>query len=120
MDRIPILRVGDTLLISVQVELHDTLVRQLQDDLLNSLSARPASGVVIDVSSVAVLDTFTARSLAQTAQMAKLMGTITVVAGLMPSVAITLTEMGFSATAFDTARDVDAALAHLATFAEDS
>lgn len=111
MERIPILRIGEVLLASIQIELHDTLVEQLQLDILRTIEARPARGLVIDVSAVAVLDTFTARALAQTAEMAALMGTKTVVAGFAPAVALTLVEMGFATRTFGTAVDLQAALA---------
>lgn len=113
MDRVPILRIKDVLLVSVQVELYDALVQRLQEDILSILSQQPATGLVMDVSSVKILDTFTARTLAHTAQMAKLMGARTLVVGLQPAVALTLTEMGFGSGGFTTALTVDRAVAAL-------
>ncbi len=110
MNRIPVLRARDVLLVSVQTDLDDQLVQSLQEDVLATLDKRPARGVVIDVSSVSVVDTFTARAIAQTAQMAQLMGASTVVSGLQPAVVMTLTEMGFTARGFMTALDIDGAL----------
>jgi rsbT antagonist protein RsbS len=112
-ERIPILRVGDYLLISVQTHLHDAVVERLQDEVLTELAVRPAKGVVVDVSSGSVLDTFTARALARTAQMAALMGARTITSGLSPSVALTLVEMGFNARGVETAMDVNDAFSQL-------
>lgn len=113
MERIPILRVGNILLLSIQVELHDSLVQQIQSDVLGALEKEPAAGLVVDISSVEILDTYTARALAQLAQMSGLMGSRTILTGMRPAIAFTLTEMGFNATGFRTALDVDQAITML-------
>lgn len=114
MDRIPILRVRGIIIVSLQIDLSDSLVYQFQEDLLNSLEANPAKGIVIDVSSVRILDTFTSRALAQTAQMAMLMNTPTVISGMNPAIVLTLIEMGFTGTnGFRTTLDLDSAIALL-------
>lgn len=113
MDRVPIVRIGDVLFVSIQLDLHDALVAQLQEDVLQQLERGGTRGLVVDVSAVSVLDTFTARALAQTGQMARLMGARLIVSGINPAVSITLTEMGFDSRGFETALDADAALARL-------
>jgi rsbT antagonist protein RsbS len=114
MDRIPILRVRGIVIVSLQIDLSDSLVYQFQEDLLSSLEANPAKGIVIDVSSVRILDTFTSRALAQTAQMAMLMNTPTVISGMSPSIVLTLIEMGFAGmNGFRTTLDLDSAIALL-------
>lgn len=110
IDRIPILRVRNVLIVSIQVDLHDTLVQRMQEDLLRELERSPARGLVIDISAVDILDTFTARALAQTARMAGVMGTETVIVGMRPAIAQTLVEMGFMPFGFRTALDLDTAL----------
>ncbi len=115
IDRIPILRIRDVLIVSIQVDLHDTLVQRMQEDLLRELERAPARGLVVDISAVDVLDTFTARALAQTARMASVMGTAAVIVGMRPSIAQTLVEMGFMPFGFRTALDLDSALHMLQT-----
>ena len=109
IDRIPILRIRDLLLISIQADLHDILVEQLQSDILKELERKSAQGLVLDISALLVLDTYTARAFVHTAQMARLMGTRTIVSGMTPAIALTLTEMGFSASGFETALDLESA-----------
>jgi rsbT antagonist protein RsbS len=113
IDRIPILRIRDLLLVSIQADLHDILVEQLQGDILKELERKSAHGLVLDISALQVLDTYTARAFVHTAQMARLMGTRTIVSGMTPAIALTLTEMGFSASGFETALDLESALAAL-------
>ncbi|HMU38412.1 MAG TPA: STAS domain-containing protein [Pseudomonadota bacterium] len=113
VDRIPILRIRDLLLVSIQVDLHDLLVEQLQSDILKELERKSARGLVLDISALNLLDTYTARAFVHTAQMAKLMGTRTIVSGMTPAIAMTLTEMGFSASGFETALDLESALTAL-------
>lgn len=113
MQEIPILYVDEVMLVSIQTDLHDALIHQLQEDLLRALERRSARGLVLDVSAVTIMDTFTARALAQTAQMATLMGTRTIVAGMHPNIALTLTEMGFAAFGFETALNLDGAIERL-------
>ena len=119
IDRIPILRIRDLLLVSIQADLHDILVEQLQSDILKELERKSAQGLVLDISALLVLDTYTARAFVHTAQMARLMGTRTIVSGMTPAIAMTLTEMGFSAGGFETALDLESALTALSTHDSD-
>jgi rsbT antagonist protein RsbS len=119
IDRIPILRIRDLLLVSIQADLHDILVEQLQSDILRELERKSARGLVLDISALQVLDTYTARAFVQTAQMARLMGTRTIVSGMTPAIALTLTEMGFSASGFETALDLESALEAMSAPAEE-
>lgn len=114
MDRpIPILRVRGVVVVPIQIDLTDSLVDRLQEDVLADLARRTARGLVIDVSSLELLDTYTARALTGVAQAAGLMGTPTVVSGIRPAVAQTLSEMGFRPSGFKTALSLDRALDHL-------
>ena len=115
IDRIPILRIRDLLLVSIQADLHDILVEQLQSDILKELERKSARGLVLDISALNILDTYTPRAFVHTAQMARLMGTRTIVSGMTPAIAMTLTEMGFSAGGFETALDLESALTALST-----
>ena len=115
IDRIPILRIRDLLLVSIQADLHDILVEQLQSDILKELERKSARGLVLDISALNIVDTYTARAFVHTAQMARLMGTRTIVSGMTPAIAMTLTEMGVSAGGFETALDLESALTALST-----
>jgi len=94
MDRVPILKLGDTLILTLQVELHDRLALRLQEDILNEIHQTRSRGMVIDVSTVEVVDSFMGRMLSDTAVMAGAMGVDTVLVGIRPEIAITLQEMG--------------------------
>ncbi len=107
MERIPVLKVGDFLLVTIQEELHDRLVLKLQEDLLARISETSARGVLIDISSLDMVDSFTGRVLANTAGMAHLLDAETVVVGMRPAVAITLVELGLSLKGIHTALNVD-------------
>jgi rsbT antagonist protein RsbS len=96
MDRIPILRLGDCLLVTIQVEMHDRLALALLDDLANAVVVNAARGVLIDISSVQVVDSYIGRMLGDIAATCRLLDAETVVVGMRPSVAITLTELGIS------------------------
>ena len=111
--RIPILRIGDTLVTSVQVELRDSVVDAFQRDVLTMLERTGARGVVIDISTLDMVDTYVARMLTETGQMARLMGARTVIVGMRPEVAATLTSMGFSLLGVDTALSLEEGLARL-------
>lgn len=113
MERIPIMRIDNCLMVSIQVELYDELVAQLQVDILDIIDQKPARGVVIDVSGLELLDTFTSRALARTATMTGLMGAETIITGMRAEIAMTLIEMGFSGSTLHTERDIDTALAYL-------
>ncbi len=107
MDRIPILRLGKFLLVTVQVDMHDRLALALQDDLTTEIVAHRARGVLIDISAVDVVDSFMGRMLANIAGMARILDAETVVVGMQPSVAITLVELGLSLPGIRTALNVD-------------
>lgn len=96
MDRIPILKMGQYLLASIQIDMDDRTALALQDDLTNQIVKHRAKGVLIDISSLDVVDSFIGRMLANTAAMARILDADTVVVGMRPSVAITLVELGLS------------------------
>jgi len=107
VDRIPILKMGDYLLITIQVDMHDRLAIALQDDLTNQIVAHGARGVLIDISALEMVDSFIGRMLGHVAAMARLLDAETVVVGMQPSVAITLVELGLSLKGIRTALDVE-------------
>src|SRR5829696_7607557 len=98
MERIPILKMGDYLLVTIQVDMHDRLAMTLQDDLTSKIVSSRAHGVLIDISSLEVIDSFIGRMLANTASMARILDAETVLVGMQPAVAITLVEMGLVLT----------------------
>ncbi len=107
MDRIPILKMGDFLLVTIQVDMHDQLASALQDDLTNKIAKVHAKGVLIDISSLDIVDSFIGRMLANTSAMAKVLDAQTVVVGMQPAVAITLVELGLNLSGIHTALDVE-------------
>lgn len=113
MDRVPILRLQDYLLVTIQVELHDQLAVTLQDDLTQTLSRTHASGVLIDISALEIVDSFIGRTLAHIAAMARVMDANTVIVGMRPAVAITLVELGMTLDGINTALNVDKGMALL-------
>ena len=113
MDRIPILRMGPVLLVSIQVDMHDQLALALQDDLTNAITAHGSKGVLIDISSLAVVDSFMGRMLANIAGIARVLDAATVVVGMQPAVAITLVELGLSLEGVRTALNVEKGMALL-------
>jgi rsbT antagonist protein RsbS len=110
---IPVMRVGRTLLVTVPGELRDQVAETFQIDLLEAIEKHSASGVVMDISGLEVVDTYVARVLVDTGRMARLMGTRAALVGMRPEVAATLVNMGFTLPDIDTALDVDAGLALL-------
>ena len=108
---IPVLRIGSTLLASIQVELRDTIADAFQEDILDTIAKTGATGLVIDITGLEIVDSYVARVLANTGRMATLMGTDTVVVGMRPVVAATLVRMGFRMEGVRTALDVDDGLA---------
>jgi rsbT antagonist protein RsbS len=110
MERIPILRMGHFLLVTIQVDMHDQLALQLQDDLTQSISDWGAKGVLIDISSLEIVDSFIGRMLANMAAMARVLDAETVVVGMQPAVAITLVELGMSLPGVRTALNVEAGM----------
>ncbi len=113
MDRVPILRIGDCLLVTVQVDMHDELAMALQDDLTNKIVQAKARGVLIDISALEMVDSFIGRMLGNIAAMSRILDAQTVVVGMQPAVAITLVELGLSLPGIRTALNVDAGLALL-------
>lgn len=107
MERIPILRMGSTLLVTIQVDMHDQLALSLQDDLTARIVSDRASGVLIDISALDIVDSFIGRMLSNIATMARILAAETVVVGMRPSVAITLVELGLSLAGIRTALNVD-------------
>jgi rsbT antagonist protein RsbS len=107
MDRIPILKVGEFLLVSIQVDMHDRLAMTLQDDLTAQVVKAQAKGVLIDISSLEVVDSFIGRMLGNMASMTRALGAEAVVVGMRPAVAITIVELGLSLANVRTALNVD-------------
>src|SRR5215472_9136537 len=111
MEQIPILKIGDTLLVSIQVDMHDRLALALQDDLTSKIVDSHARGVMIDISSLEIVDSFIGRMLNNIAAMSRILDAVTVVVGMRPAVAITLVELGLGLTGVRTALNVDKGLA---------
>ena len=100
---IPILKIGSTLLATIQIDLHDTVVDAFQNDVLEEIEKTAASGLIIDISALEAVDSYVARMLANTGKMAKLMGVETVIVGMRPAVAATLVRMGYFMSGIRTA-----------------
>ena len=115
MDKIPILRMGEFLLVTIQVDMHDRLAMTLQDDLTSRISETGARGVLIDISSLEIVDSFIGRMLGNIAAMSRVLDAETVVVGMRPAVAITLVELGMSLAGVKTALNVDAGMELLQT-----
>lgn len=115
MERIPILRMGRFLLVTIQVDMHDRLALQLQDDLTSRIAEWSSTGVLIDISSLEIVDSFIGRMLANIAAMARVLDAETVVVGMQPAVAITLVELGMSLTGVRTALNVESGMELLHT-----
>lgn len=113
MERIPILRMGELLLVTIQVDMHDRLATVLKDDLANRISATRARGVLIDISALDLVDSFIARMFGDIAQIARVMDAETALVGMQPSVAITLAEMGVALTGVRIALNVEKGMALL-------
>ncbi|HYC43298.1 MAG TPA: STAS domain-containing protein [Noviherbaspirillum sp.] len=107
MQRIPILKMGDLLLVSIQVDMHDRLALTLQDDLTNRVVKDRARGVLIDISALDMVDSFIGRMISSTAAMTKVLDARTVVVGMRPAVAITLVELGIELEGVKTALNVE-------------
>ena len=113
MDRIPILKLRDLLLVTIQVDMHDRLAMQLQDELTMRISETGARGVLIDISSLDIVDSFIGRMIANIAAMSRVLDAETVVVGMQPAVAITLVELGLTLPGVRTALNVDKGMALL-------
>jgi rsbT antagonist protein RsbS len=107
MERIPILKMGEFLLITIQVDMHDRLAMTLQNDVTDMIVKTRAHGVMIDISMLDVVDSFIGRMLGSIASMSRILDAETVVVGMQPAVAITLVELGLSLTGVRTALNVD-------------
>ena len=113
MERIPVLRMGPVLLVSIQVDMYDQLALTLQDDLTNAITTHGAKGVLIDISSLTVVDSFMGRMLANIAGIARVLDAATVLVGMQPAVAITLVELGLPLEGVHTALNVEKGMALL-------
>jgi rsbT antagonist protein RsbS len=111
MGEIPILQIRDCLLVSIQVDMHDRLALDLQDDLTSKIVETRARGVMIDISALEIVDSFIGRMLNSIAGMSRVLDAVTVVVGMRPAVAITLVELGLALTGVRTALNVDKGLA---------
>ncbi len=116
MERIPILKMGPVLLVTIQVDLQDQIVMALQDDLSGTIEKTGARGVLIDISALEIVDSFIGRMLASISSIARVLDATTVVVGMQPAVAITLVELGLSLPGVRTALNVERGMA---MFAED-
>jgi rsbT antagonist protein RsbS len=113
VDRIPILKLRDLLLVTIQVDMHDRLALQLQQELTTRISETGAHGVLIDISALDIVDSFIGRMIANIAAMARVLDAQTVVVGMRPAVAITLVELGLTLPGVRTALNVDRGMALL-------
>jgi rsbT antagonist protein RsbS len=107
MDRIPILRMGEFLLVTLQVDMHDQLALRLQDDLTSMIHTKGAKGVLVDISALEMIDSFMGRMIGDISGMARILDARTVLVGMQPAVAITLVELGLSLPGVDTALNVE-------------
>ncbi|CAA9217264.1 MAG: RsbS, negative regulator of sigma-B [uncultured Acetobacteraceae bacterium] len=119
MDRIPILKLGDALLVTIQVDMHDRLAAALEEDLTERIAATGAKGVLIDISSLGIVDSFIGRMLDTVAAVSRMLGADTVVVGMRPAVAITLVELGLELKGVRTALNVERGMALIGRWLED-
>ncbi len=113
MEKIPILRMGEFLLVTIQIDMHDQLALKLQDDLSNAIQKYASKGVLIDISSLEMVDSFIGRMVADISGMGKILGAETILVGMQPAVAITLVELGLSLPGVATALNVERGMALL-------
>ena len=111
MDRIPILKLGDALLVTIQVDMHDRLATALEEDLTTKIVAFGSKGVLIDISALEIVDSFIGRMLDNIAAVSRILDAETVVVGMRPAVAITLVELGLSLSGVKTALNVERGMA---------
>jgi rsbT antagonist protein RsbS len=120
MERIPILRMGEFLLVTIQIDMHDQLALVLQDDLTRAIEKTGAKGVLIDISALQMVDSFIGRMISDISGMARILDAKTVVVGMQPAVAITLVELGLSLTGVATALNVERGMQMLRTALDES
>lgn len=120
MERIPILRMGRTLLVTIQVDMQDQTARALQEDLADRIARTGASGVLIDISALEIVDSFVGRMLSTISGVARVLSATTVVVGMQPAVAITLVELGLSLDGVRTALNVERGMALLDRIRQES
>jgi rsbT antagonist protein RsbS len=120
MDKIPILRMGNFLLVTIQVDLYDRLALNLEADLVQMVNKTSAKGVLIDISAVSIVDSFMGRIIGNIASMSKILDAQTVVVGMQPAVAITLIELGLPLKGVHTALDVEKGMNLLKSMIDDS
>ena len=113
MEKIPILRMGEFLLVTIQIDMHDQLALKLQDDLSNTIQKYASKGVLIDISSLEMVDSFIGRMVADISGIGKILGAETILVGMQPAVAITLVELGLSLPGVATALNVERGMALL-------
>ena len=113
MEKIPILRMGEFLLVTIQIDMHDQLALKLQDDLSNAITKYASKGVLIDISTLEMVDSFIGRMVADITGMGRILGAETVLVGMQPAVAITLVELGLSLPGVATALNVERGMALL-------
>jgi rsbT antagonist protein RsbS len=109
-DRVPVLKIGEILLVSIQTDLEDQMVLDLQEDLSNRIVATGAKGVIIDISALEIVDSFVGRMLATNASISRILGAETIVVGMRPAVAMTLVELGLSLSGVRTALNLERGL----------
>jgi rsbT antagonist protein RsbS len=120
MDRIPILRMGNFLLVTIQLDMHDRLALALQDDLTTMIERTGARGVLIDISALEMVDSFIGRMIASISGMSRILDASTVLVGMRPAVAITLVELGLSLEGVQTALNVERGMERLRAALRDS
>jgi rsbT antagonist protein RsbS len=120
MDRIPILKLGEALLVTIQVDMHDQLAMALEEDLTTRIVEYTAKGVLIDISALEIVDSFIGRTLANIAMIAKVLDADTVVVGMRPAVAITLVELGLSLPGVRTALNAERGMAMIKARIDDT
>ncbi len=113
MERIPIIKMGQCLLVTIQVDMYDQLAMTLQNDLTEQIAKHGSECVLVDISALEIVDSFIGRMIANTAAMARVLGADTVLIGMQPAVAITLVELGLSLPGILTARNVETGMALL-------
>lgn len=112
-EKIPILRIEDSLLTSIQIPLHDKLALEFQQDLMDSIERARAKGLIVDISAIDVVDSFITRILAEIAKMSALMGVKTVIVGMRPEIALTLVDFGIELDGIETALNLERGLEKL-------